>query len=622
MEVRMKCKIVQGILMLSFMFASVLQAMPQVTTATFYGIVTDPSQAVLPGASISMTHVGTAATTTKISDERGEFAFTFLPSGTYILRIELPGFKSYVSSGFELGAAQNVRRTFALEVGGVAEQVTVTSEAPLVNTVAPDQRVSYSVLEVTQLPLANRDFTGVLTTGTGVTTSSTTIRLNGVGGAGTRVTVDGTESTGFAEASGAAQFQGFGYINLVSIDAIQEVQTTKGIIAAEYGATMSGKVNVITKSGTNQWHGSVFENYTGAELNARVQTATSKPPLTFNQFGSSIGGPIVKDKVFIFGAYEGYREAGRLVVQGNVPTPRLRDAMIAAVPDYKLYADTVWPLPNLPYDPRGTVGLYLDSRHYSLDENNATAKMDTRIFGNSTLAVTYGRSRPNRSLPQLKTSLTHAGKQERVSTSFVMGGASWTSESRFGYNWASTLRQDDVVLVVDPKAPEIAPGGRRISGIEGLGLNVPSSEVFYVGGATWTGENKISKIIGKHALKFGGIYARRGSGRENFDNSAISYANEADLLANIPNQVRVNFGLNKFVSHMDDWGVFIQDDWRITPKLTLNLGIRYDDYRNFAIKPTDSRFPAGIFNFDGLKDPINFIFGPLRRDNDPVKPTT
>ena len=84
----------------------------------------------------------------------------------------------------------------------------------------------------------------------------------------------------------------------------------------------------------------------------------------------------------------------------------------------------------------------------------------------------------------------------------------------------------------------------------------------------------------------------------------------------------MNFGLNKFVSHMDDWGVFIQDDWRITPKLTLNLGIRYDDYRNFAIKPTDSRFPAGIFNFDGLKDPINFIFGPLRRDNDPVKPTT
>src|SRR5438093_11004035 len=120
MEVRMKCKIVQGILMLSFMFASVLQAMPQVTTATFYGIVTDPSQAVLPGASISMTHVGTGATTTKITDERGEFAFTFLPSCTSILRIELPAFTSYVTSAFQLDTVQNVRRTFALAVGGVA----------------------------------------------------------------------------------------------------------------------------------------------------------------------------------------------------------------------------------------------------------------------------------------------------------------------------------------------------------------------------------------------------------------------------------------------------------------------------------------------------------------------
>src|SRR5216117_3112060 len=117
-----------AIFALPFILAAALQGMPQVTTATFYGIVTDASQAVLPGASISMTHVGTAATTTKVSDERGEFAFTFLPSGTYTLKIELPGFKSYVSSGFELGAAQNVRRTFALEVGGAAEQVTVTAE--------------------------------------------------------------------------------------------------------------------------------------------------------------------------------------------------------------------------------------------------------------------------------------------------------------------------------------------------------------------------------------------------------------------------------------------------------------------------------------------------------------
>src|SRR5256712_8355660 len=122
---------------------AVAPAVAQVTTATFYGTVTDSSQAVLPGARISMTHEGTAVVTTKVSDEKGEFAFTFLPPGPYTLKIELPGFKTYVNSGFELGAAQSVRRSFSLEVGGVAEQVTVTSEAPLVNTVASDQRLSY-----------------------------------------------------------------------------------------------------------------------------------------------------------------------------------------------------------------------------------------------------------------------------------------------------------------------------------------------------------------------------------------------------------------------------------------------------------------------------------------------
>jgi len=170
------------------------QAAAQVTTATFYGSVTDASQALLPGVSITMTHEGTGITTSKVTDEKGEFAFTFLQSGTYSLKLELPGFKTYVSSGFELGAAQNVRRRFVLDVGGVSEEITVTGEAPLVNTVAPEQRLSYSTLQISELPLANRDFTGLLASSTGVSYSGTNIRMNGIGGAGTRITVDGSEA--------------------------------------------------------------------------------------------------------------------------------------------------------------------------------------------------------------------------------------------------------------------------------------------------------------------------------------------------------------------------------------------------------------------------------------------
>ena len=340
------------------LLAMVMTATPQVTTATFYGIVTDSSQAVLPGTMVTMTEENTGLVTSKITDEKGEFAFTFLAAGSYTLKIELPGFKTYNNVGFKLGAAQNVRRTFNLEVGGVTDEVTVTGEAPLVNTVAADQRQSYSTEQIRELPLANRDFTGLLKSNPGMSYSGTNIRMNGMGGAGTRITVNGTEATAFSEGSGTAMFGDFNKIGLVGLDAIGEVQTTKGVIAAEYPGTLAGNVNVMMKGGTNAWHGTLFENYTGAALNARTQTATTKPPFTFNQFGASIGGRLRKDKMFIFGSYEGYRQGGQDVQQGFVPTPRLRSAMIAAVPAYKTYLDYVFPMPNQSFNPTQVSGCF------------------------------------------------------------------------------------------------------------------------------------------------------------------------------------------------------------------------------------------------------------------------
>src|SRR5262245_36210685 len=157
-------------------------ARAQVTTATFYGIVNDPSGAAVAGATVTMTREGTSAISTKITDETGEFVFNFMPIGFYTLKIELHGFKTFESRGMELLAAQNIRRSFTLELGQVAEIVTVTGEASLVNTVAPEQRESFSQMQVTELPLARRNFANVLSLGTGVTRGgSGQVRLNGVG---------------------------------------------------------------------------------------------------------------------------------------------------------------------------------------------------------------------------------------------------------------------------------------------------------------------------------------------------------------------------------------------------------------------------------------------------------
>src|SRR5690349_10977007 len=141
----------------------------QQTTATFAGVVTDSSGAVLPGAEVQFTNEGTAAVLQQVTSETGEFLFNFVAVGTYTLKISLPGFKTYESRSIPLGAAQNVRRTYTLEVGAVTDNVTVTGEAPLVNTVSPEQRLSLDTLEVNNLPMVNRNVTSILDVASGLT---------------------------------------------------------------------------------------------------------------------------------------------------------------------------------------------------------------------------------------------------------------------------------------------------------------------------------------------------------------------------------------------------------------------------------------------------------------------
>src|SRR5262249_17099253 len=169
------------LLVVAFVVGSSMLVRSQVTTATLYGIVEDPGGAVIPGAKVTLIHQGTNAARETVSGETGEFAFTALPVGLYMLRIEKPGFKSYVNTGVELDAAQSVRQTHALQVGEVAETVTVEGTAPLVNTVSSEQRESLNALQVTELPLSRRNVTNVLRLSSGVDIGGGSVRINGQG---------------------------------------------------------------------------------------------------------------------------------------------------------------------------------------------------------------------------------------------------------------------------------------------------------------------------------------------------------------------------------------------------------------------------------------------------------
>ena len=181
-------------------------ALAQRNTATFAGIVVDTSGAVLPGADVSLTSEGTGIVERQVTSATGEFLFNYVPGGSYKLTISIPGFKTYTAQGISLGAAQNVRRTFQLEVGTLEESVTVSGEAPLINTASPEQRINLDPLEVSTLPTANRNITNLLSIGAGLTkqegieggSAARRIRLNGLGGSSTGITANGTDASGNA----------------------------------------------------------------------------------------------------------------------------------------------------------------------------------------------------------------------------------------------------------------------------------------------------------------------------------------------------------------------------------------------------------------------------------------
>ena len=381
-----------------------------------------------------------------------------------------------------------------MELGAITETVNVQAAAPLVNAVSAEQNQTFESVKVTDLPLARRNVSNILGIGTGVSRSTTqhgTLRLNGLGQGGTGISLDGTEASGNPEGRSAGMFQNFNQVDLVSIDAVQEVQVIKGVAQAEYGRAVGGQINVITRSGTNEFHGSLFENFQAENLNARNQTLPNKPGATFNQFGASAGGRVIRDRIFFFSAYEGYRDASFRVVSGDMPTPRTRAEVLAAVPSYDL-ALRILPLPNQPYAADAVTGFYQSAATFRGRDNTAMAKGDFRIGNSGNLAMTYGRMRPFQVTPRVYPNgaddQTHKGMQERATVNFIAGGAAWTSETRFGLTVNDMTRVDTFFdKGIDTTTPEQTSWGRRIGAIKtNLGWSTPDTETRPLEGVTWS----------------------------------------------------------------------------------------------------------------------------------------
>src|SRR5262245_32183820 len=306
----------------------------QTTNATLRDSITDQSGAVLPGVTISVQNQGTGAERTTLSDETGNYQVAALPVGTYQIDVRLQGMKPQIVTGLTLEVGQIVVRNFKMEVGGIAEELTVAGDVALIETTTSTVGLVISLRIVQEIPLNGRHFLdlGMLIPG------SVTPPAN----AGLGAPLRGQGFFGFNTAGNREDGVNFmiNGINLndisnqqvtfqPSINTVDEFKVTNSTFSAEYGRNSGAIVNVATKSSTNQFHGEIFNYFRNSPLDARNFFDGVKPPFHRNQYGGVLGGPIVKDRTFFFYSYEGLiHHQGISLVSGV-----LTDAQRASVTD-------------------------------------------------------------------------------------------------------------------------------------------------------------------------------------------------------------------------------------------------------------------------------------------------
>lgn len=545
-----------------------LQSQAQVVSAGLFVTVSDPNGAVIPGAKVTAANVDRGSTLTRDADASGIAAFPALPLGSYAITVESAGFKTLKRSGIVLSAGQDLRLSLPLELGQITETIEVHAETPLLNTSNAEQRTNIEAMQVQELPTSRRDWTSLLGLTPGAQVSSSSVRMNGLPPASMRITVDGTDATEDNEQPSFAMNGGFNLIKGVSTEAVAEVNMAKGIASAEIANTMSGNINIITKSGTNDFHGSAFWLNNTENLNARNQFLRNKPGLTFNQFGGSFGGPIVRNRLFFFGVYEGYRLRGFQALNGQVPTAEFRGRVLAANPIYDKMFET-FPLPNQTYAANAITGGWIGAASEQANDDHATVKGDYNITPTTILSTRWTRSRPFRMTPRVNSAnnRTWGGTVEQGMANLTHATASWTYQSRFGVNYNQTPRLDHYYALTASDA--------AYSGINGLGFSV-DGELNAREGITWSFEQSAGTQIGRHAIKIGGIFLQQHARRVNVETPVLTFSSEADMIANLPNAVQATLGVREFDLRTNTLGFFIQDDFKVTRKLMVNLGMRWD----------------------------------------------
>jgi len=614
------------------------QAYAQVSGATLSGAVKDSSGAVVPNAQISITDTATGVSRSVTSNVAGIYNAPNLSPGNYEVRVTSAGFRTQVERGITLTVGAQQVLDISLQVGQITQTVEITTEAPTVELTSSELSATVNSTTVRELPLNGRSWTDLAVLQPGVVASTThpSVDVNrGYGGqlsiSGARpqqnnYRLDGISINDYSNGGpGSVLGQNLG------VEAIQEFSVLTSNYSAEYGKTSGGVVNAISRSGTNQFHGSVYEFLRNSALDADNffdnSNGVPKPPFRRNQFGVSGGGPIRKDHTFIFGDYEGIRQSEGTTQSSGVPSANARlgilvdkngnptcgpgsgPPIVACQSGPCPFANSTnlapglasvcvdnkvakyLPIFNLPSSPTsGNVGQYVFTRQQAVSENYYTTRVDEKISEKDSLFGTYVYDYSPLTQPDLLNNVLQQSIAKRQIAAIEENhtfSPTLLNSFRLGYNrdHANALQAIKAINPVagDTTTPWWAPGYTppRVvsSGLNTVpGLGPPTFSYVW---EAFQGYDDAFLTKGLHSLKFGfGVERDHLNETTNTGDflGTFRFGAISNLLTNRPGNVvgSVPGFVTPRYMRLTIVGAYLQDDWRFRPNLTLNLGIRYE----------------------------------------------
>jgi hypothetical protein len=619
--------------------ASLLNAQ---TTTTLYGTVTDKSGAIVPGAQVVATNVGTNQQRTTQTNPEGQYRLEFLPIGSYTVEVSATGFKRFLQKGITLDVNVTARVDAMLDVGTMSEEISVTAAAPLVNTDNAQIGRTVENAEITTMPIVGRNVYSLLNLIPGVSSTGNGIVL---GYPEQRTTINGGVDGGL----GSVNYYLDGGTNMTGLrntgniapnpDAVEEFRVVTNSYSAEYGRFAGGVINIITRSGSNQIHGSLFEFLRNHDLNAHNWGALTFTPLHRNQYGGSIGGPIRKNKTFFFGTYSGLRQIqSSFLNNAIVPTALERSGdfskskVLPVDPTTgALFPGNVIPKNQLDTTAQNILGKYIPASNLTgnfwqgtipnpYNTSEYLTKIDHSFTDSNRLSGTFfytsghNSQSPGGNIPWSTQNFDWKQYNGNLSDTFSI------SPSTINQFWVTYTRN----FGGRHSTPEMSLGDLGSSfGVQGT-PSLPQITVTgyftlsqaisgpVAGTNFYSTRDQLSKTMGRHSLKFGGelalnkdiqqtllnnygVFSFTGAKTANTKlGSAFSGNALADFVLGLP----VTMNQDAPITAMDNFwqgALFLQDDFRIHPRLTLNLGIRWD----LQTPPTDphdreSTFEQGV----------------------------